>query len=258
MLRPGLLGASLLIALSAGAAQADSIARSGSKSVGNERFGARLSRTMVARHAGAGGALDCRTTVGARVLGRTLRVASLARRVEVRGLGGGPVTTQAFHVELLGGGRFRVGPRFQRAMEVARFEVPVPIGPFPVKLRGAVGSYIELRATVGLSGGNVQVGLEGSCAVGGRVGIGVGVPGATVGVEGHISLLKSALPATATLRRTGVTVDVAYVVSSEVDISLFAEVGFGPFKKTWRVKVPFLTFTFNARRFPLATLTVRG
>lgn len=252
-----LAAALCLLVLSAGAAHADSITRSNVKNVGNDRFGGGLRRTVFASHGGTTGTIDCDTALSGRILGNSYRVVTLSRRVTGTRLGSGASATRRFELSLLGRGNVTIGLSLTRSIDVRSFEVPVPVGPFNVGIEGSVGLSLSVRAHVG-DAGIVQVGLEGSAAVGGTVGIGVGVPGARVGVEGTLSLIRGALPASCTMRRTGVTFDVAFVVSSEVSIGLFVKLGFGPFSKKWTVDVPFLQFTLASRRFPVASTTVRG
>jgi hypothetical protein len=246
-----------LVVLSAGAAHAANVTRSNVKDVGNSRFGGGLRRTVFASHSGTSGVIDCDAAVSGKILGRSYRVVTLSRRVEGRALGSGASATRRFQLELFGRGNISIGVSLSRNIDVATFRIPVPVGPFSVQIRGSVGTSLSVRAHIG-DAGIVQVGLEGSVAVGGTVGVGVGVPGARVGVEAQLSLLRGALPASCTMRRSGVTFDVAFVISSDVEVKLFAEVGFGPFKKKWTVDVPFLKFTFASRRYPVASLTVRG
>jgi hypothetical protein len=233
------------------------VSRSNSRTVGNSRFGGSLNRSMFARHTGTRGTFACATAAYAKILGRTYRAARLARRVEGSALGSGANAAKFFQLEIIGRNGISIGVSFSHTYSVRTFEVPVPIGPFHPSIEGSVGLTIGIRGSIG-SQGIVSVGLEGSASIGGTVGIGVGVPGAKVGVEGELALIKASLPATCTMRRTGVTFDVSFVVESSVEIKLFAKVGVGPFSKKWTVDVPFLKFTFARRTFPIASSTVRA
>lgn len=251
-----LVGALALALASPTVAEAATTSRSSSRSFGNDRFGASVRRTATLTHAGASGAIAASTTVSARIAGSSHRVMTLARRVTGR-VGGGQ-ETRRFQLELIGRGRVTVGLAVTRSISIRTFTVPVPVGPFPLSVRGSVGLTVGTRGSVTRRSDALSVGLEGSASVGGTVDLGVGVPGARAGVEGALSLVKAGLPATATLRRTGLTVDVALVLSSRVDVRLFARVGVGPLARTWKVDAPFLSFVFAERRQPVAQLTVRG
>lgn len=247
----------LLVSLPA-VGEAATLSRASSRDLGNRRFGGSLRRSMVASHTGTSGSISCNTSLNARLLGRTYRVAGVARRVRSVRLGANAGASRSFQLELLGRGSVSIGASISRSISIRTFEVPVPVGPFTVTVEGSAGLTLSLRGSVGASRGSVSVGLEGSASIGGSVGVGVGVPGARVGVEGSLTLLRAALPATCTMRRTGVTVDVAFVLSSNVDIGVFAKVGVGPFSKKWTVDVPFLSFVLAERRYTIARTTVRG
>jgi hypothetical protein len=247
----------LLVSLPA-VSEAATLSRASSRELGNRRFGGSLRRSVVASHAGTSGSISCSTTLNARLLGRTYRVAGVVRRVSGARLGGRASTTRRFQLELIGRGTVSIGASISRSISIRTFEVPVPVGPFTVTVEGSAGLTLSLRGSVGASRGSVSVGLEGSASIGGSVGVGVGVPGARVGVEGSLTLLRAALPASCTMRRGGVTVDVSFVVSSNVDVGVFAKVGVGPFSKKWTVDVPFLSFVIGERRYTIATRTLRG
>lgn len=246
----------LLVSLPA-VSDAATLSRASSRDLGNGRFGGSLRRSMVASHTGTSGSISCSTSLNARLLGRTYRVAGVVRRVNGARLGGRASTTRRFQLELIGRGTVSIGASISRSISIRTFEVPVPVGPFTVTVEGSAALTIALRGSVG-AGSGVSVGLEGSASIGGSVGVGVGVPGARVGVEGSLTLLRAALPATCTMRRTGVTFDVSFVLSSTVDVGVFAKVGVGPFSKKWTVDVPFLSFVIGERRYVVARTTVRG
>jgi hypothetical protein len=245
-----------LIFAAAGPARADVLRREVVQRVGNDRFGGALRRSVTATHAGANGALACESSVTGRILGHDLRVLTVLRRAEGR-LQGKARSYVRTRVELLGTGTITVPITLRRSVRVRTFAVPVPVGPFPITIEGQVGLTLEVGGHL-RDLGLVQVGLTGSATLGGTVGVGVGVPGAKVGVDGVLDLVKGELPATATFTRRDVTLDVRVVLSSGANIGAFVEVGFGPFKKKWRIRVPFLTFTFARRELPIAHAVVRG
>lgn len=240
------------------ASQAASFGTQRSQDVGNGRFGATLRRGVLTEHRGTSGVLSLNGDINARLIGRTHRVLGLRRRVEGLSLGGSVGQRTSFQLELIGRGNVSVGLSISRSASLPVFTVPVPVGPFTVTIEGAAAVTVSLGGSIGRSSGNLVVGLEGSAAVGGTVSVGFGVPGAQVGIEGALNLIRVSLPATATMRRSGVTFEVSFVVESGVTISVFAKVGFGPFSKKWTVDVPFLKFTFARRTFPIASRTVRA
>lgn len=240
------------------ACEAASFGAQRQKDLGNGRFGATLRRGVFGEHRGSTGVLSCNADLNARLVGRNFRVLGLRRRVEGASLGGSVGQRTRFQLELIGRGNVSIGLSLSRSASVTVFTVPVPVGPFTVTIEGSAAVTVSVGGSIGRSSGNLTVGLEGSAAVGGSIGVGVGVPGAQVGVEGALNLIRAALPATCTMRRSGVTVEVSFLVESTVTISLFAKVGFGPFSKKWTVDVPFLRFTFARRTFPIASRTVRA
>src|SRR5688572_27568463 len=108
---------------------------------------------------------------------------------------------------------------------------------------------IELRGFVGAQGNSVVVGREASASIGGTLGVGIGPPGATIGVEGQLNLVKASLPATCSMRSTGVTYDVRFVLESSFEVKAFCKVGWGWFAKKWTVDVPMMKYTFGQRSF---------
>lgn len=238
--------------------QAASFGAQRQKDLGNGRFGATVRRGVFGEHRSTTGVLSCNAGLNARLVGRNFRVLGLRRRVQALSLGGSVGSRTSFQLELSGRGNVSIGMSISRSASVTVFTIPVPVGPFTVTIEGSAAVTVSVGGSIARSNGNLVVGLEGSAAVGGTIGVGVGVPGAQVGVEGELNLIRVALPASCTMRRSGVTVEVSFVAESTVAISLFAKVGVGPFSKKWTVSVPFLKFTLARSTFPIASRTVRG
>ena len=229
-------------------------------SVGNARFGAATTCSVIAGHTGGAGDVSARTTLTARLAGRSFRTFSLARRVAGTGLGAAARFRPTTTLEVIGR-TFTVEAsvaHLSHTFSVGGFEVPVPVGPFVVTVEGSVGASVSTGGFGSASAGQVAVGLSAGGSVGGTVGVGVGIPGARVGVEGALNLVEVGLPLTATLRRSSLTLDVKLTVSSSVQIRAFAKVGVGPFSKKWTVDVPFLRFTVGWQTWPIASRTIWG
>lgn len=242
-----------------GSVAAADTTRTGSRtqSFGNDRWGTSVRRSMVAGHGGTTGRFDCSTTFDARLAGRRYRAAEVQRNASGQGLGGSARGFDRSKLTIANSASFTIGLTFTHNVSIATFATPVFIGPFMFNVQGQAGLTFEVRGFVGRQGDAVVVGREGSASIGGTLGVGLGPPGASIGVEGQLNLVKASLPATCSMRRTGVTYEVSFVLESSVEVKAFCQVGWGPFSKKWTVDVPFMKYTFGQRTYPISSGTLR-
>lgn len=231
-----------------------------SKSMGNSKLSAVMTRSMLARASSSRLSNEATTTVTVKVLGRSLRAFRTRRRVGCTApRSSRPRLFRSNEVELIGLGRLSVNLELSRSFPVFHVEVPVPILWFTVTIEGDLGASLSLSANVpvGFRRGSASYTLSGSVGMAASLGVGAGIPGARVGVEGVLDLIKASLPFTTTLRASSVRYDVALVVESSASINLFAKAGWGPFSK--KASVTVFKWTLWETRLPLgrATLVAR-
>jgi hypothetical protein len=145
------------------------------QSLGNQRWGTAVRRSVVASH-GSSGRFDCSTSLHARLAGRSYRAAEVSRNAEGQSLGQRPRAFDRSKLTVASGTSFTIGLTFTHSFSIVRYETPVFVGPFVFNIQGQAGLTLELRGFVGVQGRDVVVGREGSASIGGTLGVGIGPP----------------------------------------------------------------------------------
>lgn len=219
------------------------------KRLGTERLNARL---VTSASASAGGAASVNHSLRLSAFGRSASALSLTDRLQARFLGTGPrLERRYFKVEV--GGLELTAPYLRKTLPIIpRTPIgAIPLGPFMIVPELEVALSVELRRIHVVRRRSFESGVEGSVTLGGTLGTGLGIPGARVGVEAALDLVRASIPALVRFDAQGMHYSVYQDLESRLTARLFARAGFGVFGKTWSAELPFLRFRFAQQRFRL-------